>query len=683
MAKAKTKRRRKGEYGKGSVVKRERKRTNDFLFYVAYRPEPGAKQKWDGPFANEREAHARLDEINAAKREGREAELKGYPFPLYAKKWLDKKKDEIVTGNLRYSTWEGYSDYVNCHLIPFFRHDRLDQITKNDVQQLLTEKLLGLMQAPVGGDAQPGRPLKPQMVHHLFTTLKAILSDAVGDDLLARNPVLSVKAPKLQTEAPRALERDEFLSLIEQTPAQHQAMLMLLGATGLRFGEITAATLDNYDPKTRVLEINQTQRRKDPTSKTGSPKTRAGTRELHLSPELHEAIIVPHLAYLKEAGLLDKNHNPRRLLFPNSSGGYISGATFRTRVFRPALAEALIKEMSDEERDELVKAVETTGIEQFKLLCQLRASISDLSLDAALNARWHHIKEPEDPRKPWEFFYALPYQDPDATDASAPRWRVKRVPLQGEWGETLKAGWREARDRTDLIFHGRTTLQALYTKGTLDRSGELNAKRIKIATDQATKQLKVWSLATRLLFLESSSHRAVMDLTWDDLQKNKKLRYLGTDGTRQAEKLDEELYRDLVAHKEEQERKGLPNKHNLIFVGNRSMPLREDQCRSIIFEDAFKTAGLRLDRIHQLRHTFVSMAIEHGSVPIEEISKWVGHSRISVTLDTYTHLLQARKRKSADTFAFLRGKVTEAPQEDVDDDADQVEVELPNVVARD
>jgi integrase len=51
-------------------------------------------------------------------------------------------------------------------------------------------------------------------------------------------------------------------------------------------------------------------------------------------------------------------------------------------------------------------------------------------------------------------------------------------------------------------------------------------------------------------------------------------------------------------------------------------------------------------RVHDLRHTFATLALRRG-VPIEVVSKLLGHSRASFTLDTYRHVLESERRELA------------------------------------
>ena len=42
----------------------------------------------------------------------------------------------------------------------------------------------------------------------------------------------------------------------------------------------------------------------------------------------------------------------------------------------------------------------------------------------------------------------------------------------------------------------------------------------------------------------------------------------------------------------------------------------------------------------QLRHTFATHALNAG-IPINVVSKWIGHAKVSVTYNTYIHMLES------------------------------------------
>jgi len=57
--------------------------------------------------------------------------------------------------------------------------------------------------------------------------------------------------------------------------------------------------------------------------------------------------------------------------------------------------------------------------------------------------------------------------------------------------------------------------------------------------------------------------------------------------------------------------------------------------------------GLELPAIspHDLRHTYATLALRRG-VPVEVVSKVLGHARVSITLDVYRHVLDNERRAS-------------------------------------
>ena len=55
---------------------------------------------------------------------------------------------------------------------------------------------------------------------------------------------------------------------------------------------------------------------------------------------------------------------------------------------------------------------------------------------------------------------------------------------------------------------------------------------------------------------------------------------------------------------------------------------------------ACSIAGVKQIRIHDFRHSCASLLINKGA-SIALVSKYLGHSNISITLNTYTHMYQS------------------------------------------
>jgi integrase len=83
-----------------------------------------------------------------------------------------------------------------------------------------------------------------------------------------------------------------------------------------------------------------------------------------------------------------------------------------------------------------------------------------------------------------------------------------------------------------------------------------------------------------------------------------------------------------------------------LFPGATGQP-REDKCFAPALRRILKAAGiLRPLRIHDLRHTYASLALQRG-VPLLVVSRQLGHASIAITADTYGHLAPDATREAA------------------------------------
>ena len=69
------------------------------------------------------------------------------------------------------------------------------------------------------------------------------------------------------------------------------------------------------------------------------------------------------------------------------------------------------------------------------------------------------------------------------------------------------------------------------------------------------------------------------------------------------------------------------------------------------FTASAERCGLPVIRLHDIRHTHASMLISVGA-SVAVVSHRLGHSRISTTLDTYTHLMPTADRDASDLFGL-------------------------------
>jgi integrase len=83
--------------------------------------------------------------------------------------------------------------------------------------------------------------------------------------------------------------------------------------------------------------------------------------------------------------------------------------------------------------------------------------------------------------------------------------------------------------------------------------------------------------------------------------------------------------------------------HDLVFLSPRGMRVRSGNFYNAAWKPAVDAAepiiGKR-PRVHDLRHTFASWAIQ-ANIPLPVVQRQLGHEHISTTIDTYSHLARS------------------------------------------
>lgn len=98
--------------------------------------------------------------------------------------------------------------------------------------------------------------------------------------------------------------------------------------------------------------------------------------------------------------------------------------------------------------------------------------------------------------------------------------------------------------------------------------------------------------------------------------------------------------------------------HGLVFAREDGTPWPPTRLTKR-FNELVRAAGLPKVNLHALRHGQASLMLAAG-VPIAVVSKRLGHSTISLTSDTYSHLLEGVGRDAAERAAAL---VPRAPRD--------------------
>ena len=163
--------------------------------------------------------------------------------------------------------------------------------------------------------------------------LKSILTTAVNDELLQRNPcILTGKAlPALPQREPVLLKPKEIekVAASEVMPERYRMMILLAGWCGLRWGEVTELRRCDIAEDGSVLAITRAVTHRNGKCNIGTTKTDA-TRTVAAPDHLREKLL-QHMA-------IHVMPEDEALLFaPYRDGCHVNDKVFRDEWFKPAL----------------------------------------------------------------------------------------------------------------------------------------------------------------------------------------------------------------------------------------------------------------------------------------------------------------------------------------------------------
>ncbi len=86
--------------------------------------------------------------------------------------------------------------------------------------------------------------------------------------------------------------------------------------------------------------------------------------------------------------------------------------------------------------------------------------------------------------------------------------------------------------------------------------------------------------------------------------------------------------------------------YGLVFTREFGQPLTLNNLGQKDYTRLIRKAGVKTITFHGLRHTCATLALKEG-VPVKVVSERLGHKRIEITLNVYTHALPSMQQEAA------------------------------------
>ena len=302
----------------------KRIRNGQARWYTRYR-DPSGQQRTKS-FARKVDAQRYLTGVESAKQTGI------YVDPARAKLTVAQWAERWLAGqaHLKPSTRERYEGILRAHILPRWGTTALADVSHSAVQAWVAELSVDL------------RPASVRKVHRV---LSLVLTLAVKDGRLVRNPAQDVNLPRVNATEQRYLTHEQVHALahaaaapdvpskhrraMERYTEQYRLVVLFLAYTGVRFGEMAALRVRRLDFLRRRAVIAESV-------------TLVNSRQVWGTPKGHERREVPLPAFLVEA-LAEhiRGKEPDDLVFAGvRGGGALRAPIFRRAAFDRA-AEAI------------------------------------------------------------------------------------------------------------------------------------------------------------------------------------------------------------------------------------------------------------------------------------------------------------------------------------------------------
>jgi integrase len=221
-------------------------------------------------------------------------------FEVYATQWIDDRVLKPRTEGL-------YRGLLRNHLVSTFGNYQLADIKEADVRRWRKERLGKVGQSTVA---------------KAYQLLKSILTTAVDDELIRRNPCRIKGAGAPDTPERQMIPLTKVIEILAKIPERYRALVLLATFASLRWGELAGLRRCHLDLDGGAVRIVGSVAELDGGKLLDdTPKSRAGRRTVALPAE-----IIPDLRMHLDK-FAEKGENGR--VFVGPKGGPLRRSGFR------------------------------------------------------------------------------------------------------------------------------------------------------------------------------------------------------------------------------------------------------------------------------------------------------------------------------------------------------------------
>lgn len=242
-------------------------------------------------------------------------------------RWLRTWYDLYAKQNIRRSTQLQYTYFMRDLVIPRIGELPLSQLSGLRLQMLYQELRTSGRTHP---QRHAGQGLSPKTVRSVHLFLHAALEQAVRAGVIAKNPTVECKPPKLERKEMKVIQAEQIGEYLQAAAERNVLPLFFLElTTGLRRGELLALLWSDLDPQNRSISVTKSVARLDGELVVSKPKTQHSIRTLIIPQQAVDLLVQEHNLH---------PNNP--YMFPSPTTGTMYGPETVARIHKRLLKDA-------------------------------------------------------------------------------------------------------------------------------------------------------------------------------------------------------------------------------------------------------------------------------------------------------------------------------------------------------